>query len=129
MRYFNKTEIDPIYDCVKFPLNDLFSGETIDLYRALNLDFDLQPDPMPNKIEILLSIVTHTQEFAEVYAILSDLIRAYDFQGALDNGEEYLSKLEEDKKSLIRLILTMNFSHKNFVQSLPSLFAEKIKGL
>jgi hypothetical protein len=128
-RYENYTELDQVYACEAFPLATLFSDSTIDLYRALKLDFDLVPPSMPTQLDVLLSIILYTKHFDSFYSLIVNMIEEYDFQGSLNYEVEYLHILDGSRESLVKLILTMKNPHRVYINNLPNLVAEVLYGL
>ena len=123
-RYENFSELSGVYACVEFPLNTLFNDDTIDLYRALTLDFDVVPVKMPTQLDVLWSIILYTKHFDFFKGLIVDELYAYDYQGG--NRDECLESIGTTRVELYTLIKKMFTSHRDFTKSLPDKVASKL---
>ncbi len=123
-RYEDFTELSEIYNCAQFPLSTLFVDQTIDLHRALKLDFDIVPPVMPTQFDVLLSIILHTKHFTFYRALVIDELYNYDYQGG--NRDECLAEIGLTRQELYVLLKKMFSSHRDFIKALPTVIANKL---
>jgi hypothetical protein len=112
-RYLNKAEVESNYNCSQFPLSNLFDGDTIDLSRALDLDFDLVPPVYPTKLDVLLSIVLHTTDFNNLYVYIRSECEN------LEYSDDSFNQLIEDKGSLYLFLKKLFNINREFLLGLP----------
>lgn len=112
-RYLNRAEVEAIYNCSAFPLSNLMEGDTIDLCRMLDLDFDLTPVMMPSKLDVLLSIVLHTTDFDNLYDFI--YLKCEEFNLNLD----VFNELIRDRKSLYAFLKGLFYTNRDFISFLP----------
>ena len=112
-RYLNRAEVEAIYNCSSFPVSSLIVGDTIDLCRILNLDFDLTPPVSPTKLDVLLSMVLHSTDFDNLY----DFIKS-ECQN-LNYSDDSYTELIKDRKSLYVFLKKLFNIDRDFLLGLP----------
>ena len=126
VRYFSISKIQPNFTCEKFVMSDHYTTDLVDSYRLLRSDFDTKKEVEPTPIECVIFILQYNPS-DELCKLVEDCLKAYDFCEAKDKGEEYLKHLDGTCKGVIKCILHMQNSHKNFIEKrLSNKIAEKL---